>query len=75
MKQFWVDFVRREVRFERYVVCVDADSAEGAKEKVREHYMGQGYVLTQREENTEQHSKSLDVDEIDVIDIGEAEEA
>jgi hypothetical protein len=73
MKEFWVDIVRREVSFERYNVCVTADSPEHAIERVHEHYLGKGDVLTHSEECTEDHSKHLDTDESEVVFIGDAE--
>jgi hypothetical protein len=73
--EYWVDIIRREVNYERYEVCVEADSAEAARERVLEHYMGVGDVLTHSEECTEQHMKHLDVAESEVVEIGDAEEA
>jgi hypothetical protein len=73
--EYWVDIVRREVTFERYNVCVTADSPEHAQERVHEHYMGEGDVLTHSEECTEQHMKHLDVADSEVVEIGDAEEA
>jgi hypothetical protein len=76
MKEYWVDIVRREVTFERYSVCVEAESAEHAQDRVREHYMGDGDgVLTYEEECTEDHAKHLDTEESIVVEIGDAEEA
>lgn len=75
MKEYWVDIVRREVTFERNCVCVEAESAEQARERVREHYLGEGDVLTYQEEMSEQHSKHLETDESIVVAIGDAEEA
>jgi NH3-dependent NAD+ synthetase len=74
-KQFWVDIIRREESFERYCVLVSGDSAEDAQRRVREHYMDGAGTLSQDEEHTELHSKSLGVEGSEVIDIGEAEEA
>jgi hypothetical protein len=73
MKEYWVDIIRREVTFERNCVCVEAESAEQARERVWEHYLGKGDVLTDGEEMSEQHSKHLDVDESVVVFIGDAE--
>ena len=74
--EYWVDIVRREVTFERYNVCVTADSPEHAQERVHEHYLGEGDgVLTYEEEGTEQHSKHLETDESIVVFVGDAEEA
>ena len=73
--EYWVDIVRREVTFERYNVCVTADSSDQARERVLEHYMGVGNVLTHSEECTEQHMKHLDVADSEVVEIGDAEEA
>lgn len=75
MKEFWVEIIRKETSFERNVVWVNADSAEDAKRRVREHYMDGANVLTYQEECTEQHGKHLGVDDSEVIDIGEATEA
>ncbi len=75
MKEYWVDIVRREVTFERNCVCVEAESAEHAQERVSEHYLGKGDVLTYGEEMSEQHSKHLETDESIVVAIGDAEEA
>ena len=75
MKEFWVDIIRREVTFERNCVCVEAESAEQARERVWEHYLGEGGVLTDGEEMSEQHSKHLETDESIVVIIGDAEEA
>jgi hypothetical protein len=75
MKEYWVDIVRREVTFERYNVCVEAESEQHAIERVHEHYLGKGDVLTYSEECTEDHSRHLDVDESVVVFIGDAEEA
>lgn len=75
MKEYWVDIIRREVTFERNCVCVEAESAEQARERVREHYIGEGDVLTYGEEMSEQHSKHLETDESIVVSIGDAEEA
>jgi hypothetical protein len=74
MMEYWVDIVRREVTFERYNVCVTADSPEHAQERVHEHYMGDGDVLTYGEECTEDHSKHLETDESIVVFVGDAEE-
>jgi len=73
MKEYWVDIVRREVSFERNCVCVEASSAEQAQERVWEHYLGKGDVLTDGEEMSEQHSKHLETDESIVVFIGDAE--
>ena len=76
MKEYWVDIVRREVTFERNCVCVEAESADHARERVWEHYLGEGDgVLTYEEEGTEQHSKHLETDESIVVFVGDAEEA
>ena len=72
---YWVEIIRREVNYERYEVCVEAESAEEARERVLEHYMGVGGVLDCDEEGTEQHMKHLDVVESEVVEIGGAEEA
>jgi hypothetical protein len=73
MREYWVDIVRREVSFERNCICVEAESAEAARERVREHYLGKGDVLTYEEEMSEQHSKHLEIDESQVVAIGDAE--
>jgi len=73
MKEYWVDIVRREVTFERNCILVEAESAEQAIERVREHYLGKGDVLTCGEEMSEQHSKHLETDESIVVAIGDAE--
>jgi hypothetical protein len=74
MKEYWVDIVRREVTFERYSVCVEAESADHARERVHEHYLGEGDgVLTYEEECTEDHAKHLETDESIVVSIGDAE--
>ena len=73
--EYWVDIIRREVTFERYNVCVTADSSDQARERVLEHYMGVGNVLPHSEECTEQHMKHLDVADSEVVEIGDAEEA
>ena len=73
MKEFWVDIIRREVTFERNCILVEAESAEHAQERVSEHYLGKGDVLTYREEMSEQHSKHLETDESEVVAIGDAE--
>jgi hypothetical protein len=75
MKEYWVDIVRREVTFERNCVLVEAESEQHAIERVHEHYLGKGDVLTDGEEMSEQHSKHLDTDESIVVFIGDAEEA
>jgi hypothetical protein len=75
MKEYWVDIVRREISYERYNVCVEAESAEHAIERVSEHYLGKGDVLTHSEQCTEDHSKHLDIGESEVVAIGDAEEA
>lgn len=75
MKEYWVDIVRREVTFERYSVCVEAESAEHARERVSEHYLGEGDVLTHGEECTEDHAKHLETEESIVVFVGDAEEA
>ena len=72
---YWVEIIRREVNYERYEVCVEAESAEQARDRVREHYMGVGGVLDCHEEGTEQHMKHLDVADSEVVEIGEAVEA
>jgi hypothetical protein len=72
---YWVEIIRREVNYERYEVCVEAESAEEARERVLEHYMGVGGVLDCDEEGTEQHMKHLDVADSEVVEIGGAEEA
>ena len=72
---YWVEIIRREVNYERYAVCVAADSPEQAADRVREHYMGDGDgVLTYEEECTEDHSKHLETDESIVVFVGDAEE-
>ena len=71
--EYWVDIIRREVSFERNCVCVEAESQEHAKERVREHFMGSGDVLTDGEEMSECHSKQLDIDESNVVEIGDAQ--
>jgi len=71
--EYWVDIVRREVSFERYNVCVEAESEQHAIERVHEHYLGKGDVLTYSEECTEDHSKHLEIDENEVVAIGDAE--
>jgi hypothetical protein len=73
MKEYWVDIIRREVSFERYNVCVEAESEEHAIERVHEHYLGKGDVLTHSEECTEDHAKHLDIGESEVVAIGDAE--
>lgn len=75
MTEYWVEIIRREVSFERNTVCVEAESEEEARERVREHFMGAGGVLTFSEEMSEQHMKHLCVDESQVVEVGEAEEA
>lgn len=75
MKEFWVEIIRKETSFESNVVLVNADSAEDAKRRVREHYIDGDDVLTYEEEGTEQHAKHLGVDDSEVIEIGEATEA
>lgn len=75
MKEFWVEIIRRETSIERNIVCVEANSTEEAKARVRAHYIDGDDVLSYEEEGTEQHSKHLGVDGSEVIDIGEAEEA
>lgn len=75
MKEFWVEIIRRETSIERNIVCVEANSAEEAKARVYGHYMEGDGLLSDAEQNTEQHNKHLGVDETEVIDIGEAEEA
>jgi hypothetical protein len=71
--EYWVDIIRREVTFERSSVCVEAESAEHARERVSEHYLGKGDVLTDGEEMSEQHGKHLETDESIVVEIGDAE--
>jgi hypothetical protein len=72
--EYWVDIIRREISYERNCVCVEAESEEHARERVREHYMGDGDgVLTYEEEMSEQHSKHLEIDESIVVEIGDAE--
>jgi hypothetical protein len=75
MKEYWVDIIRREVTFERNCVCVEAESADHARERVWEHYLGKGDVLTYGEEMSEDHAKHLDTEESIVVSIGDAEEA
>lgn len=75
MKEYWVDIVRREVTFERNCILVEAESAEAAQERVHEHYLGKGDVLTYGEEMSEQHSKHLETEESIVVFIGDVEEA
>jgi hypothetical protein len=76
MKEFWVEIIRKETSFERCMVCVNADSAEEAKQRVREHYMAEGDgVLTYEEECTEQHQKHLGIDGSEIVEIGEVSEA
>ena len=75
MKEYWVDIIRREVTFERNCVCVEAESEDHARERVWEHYLGEGDVLTDGEEMSEQHGKHLETDESIVVSIGDAEEA
>ena len=71
--EYWVDIIRREVSYERYSVCVEAESADHARERVSEHFLGKGDVLTDGEEMSEQHSKHLQIDESIVVEIGDAE--
>jgi hypothetical protein len=76
MAEYWVDIIRREVSFERYTVWVEADNADDARSRVTAHYLGDGDgVLTYEEENSEQHVKSLEVDESQVVAVGDAVEA
>ncbi len=75
MKQFWVDIIRREESYERYCVLVSGESAEDAQQRVREHYIDGAGTLSQDEEYTEEHSKSLGVEGSEVVDIGKAQEA
>jgi len=75
MKEYWVEVIRKETSFERNVVCIKASSADEAKARAREHYIEGEDILSYKEECTEQHSKHLGVDESEVVDIGEAEEA
>ena len=75
MAEYWVDIIRREVSFERYTVWVEADSAKEARSRVTEHYMGDGDVLNLEEEISEQHVKHLDLDESEVVEVGDAVEA
>jgi hypothetical protein len=75
MKDYWVQIIRRETSFERSIVCVKASSPEEAQARVSEHYIDGIGVLSREEECTEQHSKHLGVDESEVVDIGEVEEA
>lgn len=74
-KQFWVDIIRREESYERYCVLVTGESAEDAQRRVREHYIDGAGTLSQDEEHSEEHSKSLGVEGSEVVDIGKAEEA
>jgi hypothetical protein len=72
--EYWVDIIRREVIYERNCVCVEAESAEHARERVREHYLGDGDgVLTYEEEMSEYRVKPLEIDESIVVEIGDAE--
>jgi len=71
--EYWVDIIRREVSYERNCVCVEAESAEHARERVREHYLGEGDVLTDGEEMSEYRVKPLEIDESIVVEIGDAE--
>jgi hypothetical protein len=75
MKEFWVDIIRREISYERNCILVEAESEEAAQERVRDHFLGKGDVLTCGEEMSEQHSKHLQIDESVVVEIGDAEEA
>ena len=72
---YWVEIIRREVNYERYAVCVEADSPEQAADRVREHYMGDGDVLTDDEESSECHEKHVDILESEVVGIGDVQEA
>lgn len=75
MAEYWVEIIRQETEFHRYTVLVEGESAEDARSRVTEHYLGDGDgVLTYEEECTEQHSKSLGVDESRVVSVGEARE-
>ena len=73
-KQYWLDIIRREESYERYCVLVSGESAEDAKRRVREHYIDGAGTLSQDEEYTEGHSKSLGVEGSEVVDIGDAQE-
>jgi transcription elongation factor Elf1 len=71
---YWVDIIREETEINVYSVWIDAESAEQAKERVREHYMGEGDVLTYGEAASEQHSRHLGVEESRVVSIGDVTE-
>lgn len=76
MGKYWVEIVREETEFHRYTVLVEGESAEDARSRVAEHYLGDGDgVLTYEEEGSEHHSKSLGVEESRVVSVGEAEAA
>jgi hypothetical protein len=75
MKQYWVDVVRKETEFNRYSTWVEAESAEGARAKVREHYMEGGDTLTKEEQDSHQFMKALGIDSSEVVEIGNATEA
>ena len=69
MANYCVAFVRKEITYERYYVNVEADSEAEALERTRLHYMEGESVLTEDEESTEYHSKTLDCDGGDVVEI------
>lgn len=70
MATYDVAFVRREISYERYFVNVEAPDEGAAKERVRLHYMeGDGNLG----EPDEWHSKCVDCDGGDVVEVSWAE--
>lgn len=69
MGTFSVAFIRKEISYERYYVDVEASSDAEALDRVRRHYMEGEDVLSEAEESTEYHSKCVDCDGGDVVEI------
>ena len=74
MARYEVEFIREETSVERYSVEVEAESAEAAREKVRLHYLEGERTLTEEEEATESHGKSLGIEDSEVTQVWDAKE-
>lgn len=66
---YWVEIIRREVNYERYAVRVEAGSPDEAEQRVREHYTGDGNVLTDEERASEFHDEHMHNVEDEITEI------
>lgn len=75
MGKFDVAIVRKEVSYERYYITVEADSADHAMARVHGAYLGDGEPLSDDEVESQWHSKCIDCDGGDVVEVSWADPA